>query len=74
MNLPRTKPSFLENIMGINLLIGVEGIIVGVGLVFAIRGKDGPRFLRNSAWLIVYPTLPLLFFTIGGAWPILALT
>jgi hypothetical protein len=74
MDLPRAKWLFGENTMGVDLLIGVVAVIIGLALFFAIRGKDGPRFLRNSSWLIVYPTLPLLFFTIGGAWLIKALT
>ncbi len=58
-----------------DLLIGIAGIIIGVILVLVIRGKDGnPRFLRTSSWLIVYPVLPLLSLTIGGAWLIQALT
>ena len=61
--------------MGTDLLIGVVGIIIGLALIFAIRGKDGsPRFLRTSSWLIVYPVLPLLSLTIGGAWLIKALS
>jgi hypothetical protein len=59
--------------MGTDLIIGIAGIIIGLALIFAIRGKDGtPRFLRTSSWLIVYPVLPLLSLTIGGAWLIRA--
>jgi hypothetical protein len=61
--------------MGGDLLIGVAGVIVGIALILAIRGKDGqPRFLKTSSWLIVYPVLPLLSLTIGGAWLIRALS
>ncbi|MBL0405885.1 hypothetical protein JKG68_18155 [Microvirga aerilata] len=61
--------------MATDLLIGIAGIIIGVALVLVIRGKDGnPRFLRTSGWLIVYPVLPLLSLTIGGAWLIRALS
>lgn len=49
------------------LLTGLIGLAIGIALVVAIRGKDGPRFLRTSSWLIVYPVLPLLFITIGVA-------
>ncbi len=55
--------------MATELLIG----LIGIALVYAIRGKDGPRFLRNGSWLIVYPVLPLLFLTIGFAGLISAL-
>jgi hypothetical protein len=61
--------------MGTDLLIGIVGIIIGLALIFVIRGKDGsPRFLRSSSWLIVYPVLPLLSLTIGSAWLIKALS
>lgn len=61
--------------MATDLLIGIVGIVIGVALVLAIRGKDGnPRFLQTSSWLIVYPVLPLLSLTIGSAWLIRALS
>jgi hypothetical protein len=43
------------------------GIANGFALLWIIRGKDGPRFLRTSSWLIVYPVLPLMAFTIDIA-------
>ena len=61
--------------MGLDLLIGVVAIVIGIVLVRVIKGKDGElRFLRNSGLDITYPVIPLLFFTIGGAWLIMALT
>jgi hypothetical protein len=55
------------------LLTGLIGVAVGITLIYIIRGKDGPRFLRTSSWLIVYPVLPLMAFTIGIAQLIRAL-
>ena len=53
--------------MATDLLTGLVGIAIGFALIYIIRRKDGPRFLRTSSWLIVYPVLPLLTFTIGIA-------
>lgn len=61
--------------MGIDLLIAVVAIIIGIVLVRVIKGKDGElRFLRNSGLDIAYPVIPLFFFTVGGAWLVKALT
>jgi hypothetical protein len=56
-----------------DLLTGLVGLAIGFALVYIIRGKDGPRFLKTSSWLVVYPVLPLLFITIGVAQLIRAL-
>jgi hypothetical protein len=53
--------------MATDLLTGLVGIAIGFALLWIIRGNDGPRFLRTSSWLIVYPVLPLLAFTMGIA-------
>jgi hypothetical protein len=53
--------------MATDLLTGLVGLAIGFALIWIIRGKDGPRFLRTSSWLIVYPVLPLMAFTIGNA-------
>jgi hypothetical protein len=56
-----------------DLLTGLIGLALGFASVYIIRGKDGPRFLRTSSWLIVYPVLPLFFLTFGVAQLIRAL-
>jgi uncharacterized membrane protein (GlpM family) len=53
--------------MATYLLTGLVGLAIGFALIYIIWGKDGPRFLRTSSWLIVYPVLPLMAFTIGIA-------
>jgi hypothetical protein len=53
--------------MATDLLTGLLGLAVGFALIYIIRGKDGPRFLKTSSWLVVYPVLPLMAFTIGIA-------
>lgn len=53
--------------MATELLTGLVALAIGIALIYAIRGKDGPRFLRNSSWLIIYPVVPLLFITLGFA-------
>ena len=61
--------------MGVDLVIGVVAIIIGIASFRVIKGKDGElRFLRNSGLDITYPVVPLFFFTVGGASLIMALT
>jgi hypothetical protein len=75
MDLPKAAGSIWENTMGIDLVIGVVAIVIGIALVRVIKGKDGElRFLRNSGLNITYPVVPLFFFIIAGASLILALT
>lgn len=53
--------------MATDLLTGLVGLAIGFTLIYIIRGKHGPWFLGTSSWLIVYPVLPLMAFTIGIA-------
>jgi uncharacterized membrane protein HdeD (DUF308 family) len=53
--------------MATDLLTGLVALAIGFALVYIIRGKDGPRFLKTSSWLVVYPVLPLFFFVMGVA-------